>query len=151
MEIFETNSLVVLGAIIGMGIVLAPIIKIAWTMRILIASYIALGLVLLMPDRFAFNLYADIIYFAVIVFVVALAASGRFFDISEWIAGRFSFQAFGITVLTLLFIVAISFLLLPFSYINFFMTGAVYDFMTDYIFYFAAAPLVFAALFAKHV
>lgn len=151
MEIFETNSLVVLVAVIGLGVVLAPVVQVAWTMKILIASYIALCLVLLMPENFAFNMWASSIYFGIITILFVFVEQGRLFDVSEWSASRFSLCVFGLSVLLWVFLAAIVCLLTPFSLVDFFMTEPVYAFLTDYIFYFAVAPLVFAVLFSRNL
>lgn len=151
MEIFEMNSLMILGVIVGCGVVLAPIVQIAWILRILIASYIGLCLVLLTPDNLVFNSFAKITYFGCATLVVALTSRGHFFDVSEWVVGRFSFQVFGLAILTILFVVAASSFLVSFSTIDTFMTQTVYDLLTKNIFYFAITPFAFVLLFSKYL
>lgn len=151
MEIFESNSFVVIAGIIAIGLILAPIIQVAWLMRILIASYISLCLIFLMPDSFAFSSYANAIYFGGIAILFALVARGRFFDVSEWSVGRFSVQVFVFSIFVWSFIIAAICFLLPLSFIDPFMTREVYEFLVSYIFYFAVAPLIFTILFSKYL
>jgi len=151
MDIFTTGSLIVIGSIFGIGVVVAPIVQNAWLMRILIASYISLSLVFLMPENFIFNIYANIIYFFIIVIVFTLIESSRFFDVVSWIIGRFSFESISFSVLTIFFIVAIICLFVPLASLGIFMTKEVYDFLNSYIFYIAIAPLVFSLLFSSRI
>ncbi len=151
METFSINSLIIVAIIAGTGVILAPIIQVVWTMRFLIASYVAFALVSLMPHAFAFSPYADATYFGGILIVFTLIEKGRFFDVTEWLAGRFSFQSIGLAVLTVFFLSAIVCNLLPMSYMDFFMTAEIYDIFIKFIFYFAVAPLIFAILFSKRL
>ena len=151
MELFTTNSLIILASITAVGVIMAPIIQVVWTMRFLIASYVSFALVMLMPDDFAFNSYADVAFFSGILIIFTLIEKGRFFDVTEWLAGRFSFQSIGLAILTVFFICAIICYFLPIAYMDFFMTKEIYDIFTKYIFYFAIAPLLFAILFSRRL
>lgn len=151
MEIFDVSSLIVWSVIIGVGIVCALIVRFAWTMRILIATYVGLCLVVLMPESFAFNWYALIMYFGVITLIFALVEQGRFFNVSEWLVGRFSVRSIGLSVCLWLFISAIVCFLIPLSQIDFFMTESIYTFLREYMFYVATTPLIFSLFFSHHL
>ncbi|MEA3322643.1 MAG: hypothetical protein U9Q12_00295 [Patescibacteria group bacterium] len=151
MNSFIASSIFFVGAVIAVGVVLAPIVQTAWTARILIASYISLCLVMLMPDNLIFGVYANIIYFFSIVVIFALIES-KFFDVTAWSVGRFSFESIGISVLTVFFIVAIICFLVPLKQLSFVIpVEDIYDFFNDYIFYIAIAPLIFSILFSKRL
>jgi hypothetical protein len=149
MDFFSTSSWMIIGIIIAIGVVLAPVAQVVWASRFLMASYVAYAIVLLMPDKFAFNPYADAIFFTALMLGLALVEKWRLFDTGEWMTGRFSYQAFVLTVLTVFHLSALLCYFLPFSSISFFMTKEVWQVLTDYIFYFAIAPLVFVILFIK--
>jgi len=148
MDFFSMNSLIVLGSILGIGVIIAPIVRNRWLMRILIASYISLSLVFLMPNNFIFNVYANIIYFFVIVIIFTLIEGSRFFDVASWSVGRFSLESVAFSVLTIFFITAIICLFVPLINLNAVMTKEIYSFLREYIFYIAIAPLVFSLLFS---
>ena len=151
MDFFELNSFIVAGGIVCIGVLLAPLIQIAWTMRILISSYVGLSLVLLMPDSFVFNDYVNVAYFGGITVLFTFVAKGRFFSVSEWSVGRFSAQVFGLSILVWTFIISIICFLMPLGYIDAFMTKDVYSILTEYIFYFALTPLIFTILFSQYL
>ena len=151
MDIFTTNSLIIIASIFVIGIAIAPIVQNVWIIRILIASYISLSSVFLMPDNFIFNTYANIIYFFVIVVVLTVVKSGRFFDAPAWSIGRFSLESIGFSILTIFFIVAIICVLVPLANLNMFMTKETYHFFNTYIFYIAIAPLIFSILFSSRL
>ena len=151
MNFFSTNAWIILGVIAAVGTLLAPIGQVVWILRFLLASYVALCLVLLMPENMMFNAYAGSIFFGCFLIIFTLVEKGRFFDVTEWMAGRFSFQIFGLGILTTFFLSAIVCNLLGFSYMESFMAKEIYDIFIKYIFYFAVAPLLFAILFAKRL
>ncbi|HIP49967.1 MAG TPA: hypothetical protein EYG99_00785 [Candidatus Pacebacteria bacterium] len=148
MDFLSTTSLIVISSIFGVGVIIAPIVRNTWLLRILIASYVSLSLVFLMPENFIFNTYADISYFFVFVIIFILIESGKFFDVALWNVGRFSFGSIGLSVLTMFFITAIICVFVPLANLNVFMTKDVYIFFNTYIFYIAIAPLVFSLLFS---
>ncbi len=151
MNSFIASSIFFVGVIIAIGVVLAPIVKTAWTSRILIASYISLCLVMLMPDNLLFGVYANIIYFLSIVVIFALIEN-KFFDVTAWSVGRFSFESIGISVLTVFFIVAIICFLVPWEQLSFVIpVDRLYIFFNEYIFYIAITPLIFSILFSKRL
>lgn len=151
MNSFIASSIFFIGVIIAIGVVLAPIVKTAWTARILIASYISLCLVMLMPDNLIFGVYANIIYFLSITVIFALIEN-KFFDVTAWSVGRFSFESIGISVLTVFFIVAIICFLIPWAQLSFIVpVDDIYTFFNEYIFYIAIAPLIFSILFSKRL
>jgi hypothetical protein len=151
MELFTVDALFVWAVIVGVGIILAPVVQVAWTMRILIASYVSLSLVLFMPQLMVFDDYAKAVYFGVITILFALIEKGRFFSVSEWSVGRFSPQAFGISVFLWFFIFSVMCYLLPFGYMDSFMNREVYDLLKMHVFYFALAPLIFTILFSRYL
>ncbi len=151
MDFFSMNSLIVIGSIFGIGVIVALIVHNAWLLRILIASYISLSLVFLMPENFIFNVYAKVIYFSVIIVVFTLIESSRFFDEASWNVKRFSFESVVVSVLTVFFITAIICLLVPLANLNIFMTKEVYNFFNAYIFYIAIAPLILSLLFSSRL
>jgi hypothetical protein len=150
MELLDTNSLIVVGGIVGFGVALAPIARVVWTMRILIASYVALCFVFLMPESFAFDPRANIAYFVLIAVLFAAVERGHLFDVSSWMVGRFDVRVFVFSALTWLFVFAAVSLLMPFSYLAFVIPEPVYEIATHYIFYFGIIPLLFAVIFSRH-
>ncbi len=147
----QTNTLIAIGAIVTLGILLALIAQITWVIRILIASYIALSLIFLMPHYLFFNAYAQIIYFMGIVCVFILIERSRFFDMAHWSAKRFSFTNITLSLLTALFFIAIVCFLVPFAKLNAFVPKEIYNFLNEYIFYIAIVPLVFSFLFSNRL
>ncbi len=151
MDFFLTNSFIVAGIIFGIGIIVAPIIRNVWLIRILIASYISLSFIFLIPDSFVFNVFANIIYFFAIVTILVFTKSNKFFDVPLWHAGRFSFESIGLSVLIVWFIIAIICNFVPFVNLSIFITRGVYDFLNVYIFYIAIMPLVFLTLVSNRM
>jgi hypothetical protein len=151
MDIFTTQNLIILGIIFALGIGFGATLQLTWMMRILIASYIALCLVLIIPNNLLFNEYAQIIYFFGILAIFTLVEKSRFFDVANWTVGRFSFEALGLSVLTVFFISAIICLLLSFKQCNIIISRDIYNMFNDYIFYIALAPLIFTILFSKRL
>ncbi|XLQ19858.1 MAG: hypothetical protein ACKUBY_04700 [Candidatus Moraniibacteriota bacterium] len=152
MDFFSTSSLFTFGIIIAIGIALAPIIQVAWTLRILIASYISLCLVMLMPDNLIFGIHANLIYFFSIVILFSLIERSRFFDVANWSVGRFSFEIIGLSVLTTFFITSIICFLTSYTYLQILIPNPeICTFFNDYIFYIAIAPLIFSVLFSKRL
>ncbi len=137
--------------IIGIGALLAPILQQVWTLRFLIAMYIALGLVCIMPDTFSFNVYANVIIFFGIALIFTLIERGRFFNVNEWLAPRFSFQVFGLSILTVIFLAAVICFLSPLSVVQPLISSEVYHFLVKYIFYIPLAPLLLKILFSKRL
>ena len=128
---------------------LAPIVQMVWILRFLLASYVALCLVLLMPENLFFNDYASSISFSILLVILTLVERGRFFDVSSSMAGRFSLPVFGLGFLTIFFLVAIFCNFLPFEFLESFFSKEVYDLFIQHIFYLSVAPLLFSILFAK--
>jgi hypothetical protein len=151
MNVFLSNPYFVAGIIAVVGIILAPIVRNVWMMRILISSYIALALVFLMPVYFEINIYSDIIYFFAIVFVFLIIERSRFFDVAEWSVGRFSFESVLFSMLTIFFLAAIICMLVPLQQLGIFMSADVYAFLNEYIFFIAIVPLVFSIIFSKRM
>jgi hypothetical protein len=120
-------------------------------MRILIASYIALCLVLIIPDNLLFNEYAQIIYFIVILTIFTAVENSRFFDVANWTVGRFSFESISLSILAVLFMVAIICTFTSLDVLDFILTKELYNFFVEYIFYFAIAPLIFTIVFSKRL
>jgi hypothetical protein len=149
MDFLSINSWMIVGAIVGLGLVLAPAVQMVWLMRFLMAGYVALGLVLLMPEQFVFSVYAHMIYFAGIVVFFALVEKGRFFSVSTWAVGRFSPQVFGLSVFLTFFFAAMFCYFLPLEIFKGFLTREVYDLMREYVFYITLAPIVYCIIFAK--
>jgi hypothetical protein len=151
MDFFSTSTWIIIGVISAAGVIIAPIVQVVWIMRFLMASYVAFCLVILMPENMMFNVYASSVFFLCFLIIFTLVEKGRFFDVTEWMAGRFSFQVFGLGVLTVFFLSAIACNLLAFSHMESFMTKEIYDIFVKYVFYFAIAPLLFSILFAKRL
>ena len=150
MDFFSTSSLFTFGIIAAIGLALAPIIQVAWTLRILIASYISLCLVMLMPANLIFGIHANLIYFFSIVIIFSLVERSRFFDVANWSVGRFSLEIIGLSILTTFFMVSIVCFLTSAKYLQLLMLDVeVWSFFNDYIFYIAIAPLIFSILFSK--
>jgi hypothetical protein len=151
MDLFTLNSWIVFGVIGILGAGIGIVLQIAWMMRILIASYIALALVLIMPENLLFNEYAQIIYFMGILTFFTIIERSRFFDVANWSSGRFGFEVIILSTLTIFLLVAISCVFVPFSQLSFVLTEEVYNFLQDYIFYIAIAPLIFTLIFSKRL
>ncbi len=149
MDFISTSSLIAICSVFGIGVIIALIVHNAWLLRVLIASYISLSLVLLMPKEFIFNAYADIIYFAVIVVILTFIEGSRFFDVASWNVKRFSLGSVGISVLTVSFIMTVICLFVPFQNLSILITKEVYNFFNIYAFYIAIAPLVLSLLFSS--
>jgi hypothetical protein len=151
MDLFTINSWIILGVIFAIGSGIGMILQITWIMRILIASYIALCLVLVIPNDLLFSEYAQIIYFIAIITVFTAVENSRFFDVANWTAGRFSFESISLSILTVLFMASIICTFTPFGILDFILTKELYNFFVEYIFYFAIAPLIFTIIFSKRL
>jgi hypothetical protein len=151
MDLFTINSWIILGVIFVIGAGIGMILQITWMMRILIASYIALCLVLIIPDNLLFNEYAQIIYFIVILTIFTAIENSRFFDVANWTVGRFSFESISLSILAVLFMVAIICTFTSLDVLDFILTKELYNFFVEYIFYFAIAPLIFTIVFSKRL
>lgn len=151
MVLFEVTSIGVIGGIVIASLLCAPIVQNAWHMRILIASYIALCITLLVPEKFVFTAYMNMVYYCGVMLLLLFIGRGRMYHVAQWSADRFSVWTFGFSVVVWFFIVTCVCFLLPFSFLDGFFTKEVYDFLVTHIFYFALVSLVYALLFARNI
>lgn len=148
---FEITSVVVIVAIVCLGMILGALLQSVWLMRIVLAGYIALCLVLLLPSQYAFNVYANFIFFVIFCTLFVFLGRGYFFSVSGFGVGRLSIQTFLLGICVCAFIVTVICYLLPLNTLMPFMTKDLYVFFTEYVFYFAVAPVLLVVVFSRYL
>ena len=145
---FFINNWIFFACVLGLGVLGSLTLQSMWLMRALIASYISLCVVMLVPDLFVFFEYAKIVYFLIFVILIIFVDRGGLFDVNGLPSGRFNLKSFIFSFLAILFILASISLLLTWKQVDtLFISREVYNFLNNNIFYLAIAPILFSLLF----
>lgn len=137
--------------IIVLSIFSAYVITARWMVRVVIGSYVALVLVLVMPEKMLFTDYAALGLFAFLTILFAVVLGDRLINSSiSWSQGHFPWLSMIFAFLMIMFLLAITLLFMPGSEVPEIISGDTQKFLTKeyWFFLWSAAPITFLLIFA---
>jgi hypothetical protein len=142
-------DLIIILSILGLSVIVVAFGQVYWLMRILVSSYIALALVLIMPNKLIVMQDADLIYFIIFTIIIAIFSRQKLFNAINWSGGKFNFGMILFAFSVLVFFLAVVCHFVGLKYFGGILTQNTYHFLVEYFFYIALAPIIFALFFAK--
>lgn len=137
--------------IIVLSVISAYVITPRWMVRVVIGAYVALVLVLVMPEKMIFTEYTALGLFAFLTILFAAVLGDRLINSSiSWSQGGLPWLSMIFAFLTIMFLLAITLLLMPGSEVPDMISGETQKFLTKDLWFFlwSAAPITFLLIFA---